>query len=170
MTQYVLWNNHPLRVFSHAGASLEATHIARLQGRSIFKDIRVEAEEEIHSKLISKIDEFIELANYDYVMSELQGTSSSWLSDLIAFLNSVFLSFTNLPVNLAQMTCMSVLQHLAKSLYGMLINDDVKAVSKAFLEQVDLDVVQCEQFAASEPVQGLEVTDELTLTESFDSS
>ena len=90
-------------------------------------------------------------------MSELQGTSSSWLSDLIAFLNSVFLSFTNLPVNLAQMTCMSVLQHLAKSLYGMLINDDVKAVSKAFLEQVDLDVVQCEQFAASEPVQGLEV-------------
>ena len=62
----------------------------------------MEAEEEIHSKLISKIDEFIELANYDYVMSELQGTSSSWLSDLIAFLNSVFLSFTNLPVNLAQ--------------------------------------------------------------------
>ena len=91
-------------------------------------------------------------------MSELQGTSSSWLSDLIAFLNSVFLSFTNLPVNLAQMTCMSVLQHLAKSLYGMLLNDDnVKAVSMGFVQQVDLDVVQCEQFAASEPVQGLEV-------------
>lgn len=94
-------------------------------------------------------------------MSELQGTSSSWLSDLIAFLNSVFLSFTNLPVNLAQMTCMSVLQHLAKSLYGMLLNDDnVKAVSMGFVQQVDLDVVQCEQFAASEPVQGLEVRNE----------
>ena len=62
----------------------------------------MEAEEEIHSKLISKIDEFIELANYDYVMSELQGTSSSWLSDLIAFLNSVFLSFTNLGCVLYQ--------------------------------------------------------------------
>ena len=93
-------------------------------------------------------------------MSELQGTSSSWLSDLIAFLNSVFLSFTNLPVNLAQMTCMSVLQHLAKSLYGMLLSDDVKAVSMGFVQQVDLDVVQCEQFAASEPVQGLEVRNE----------
>ena len=90
-------------------------------------------------------------------MSELQGTSSSWLSDLIAFLNSVFLSFTNLPVNLAQMTCMSVLQHLAKSIYGMLLSDEVKAVSMGFVQQVDLDVVQCEQFAASEPVQGLEV-------------
>ncbi len=37
------------------GASADATHVARLQGRSIFKDIRVEAEEEIHSKLLSKV-------------------------------------------------------------------------------------------------------------------
>lgn len=140
-----------------AGASLEATHIARLQGRSIFKDIRVEAEEEIHSKLISKIDEFIELANYSYLMSEPQGTSSSWLTDLIAFLNSVFLSFTNLPLKLAQMTCMSVLKHLAESIYGMLLNDNIKAISMGFVQQVDLDVVQCEHFAASEPVPGLEV-------------
>ena len=60
-------------------------------------------------------------------------------------------------MSLQQMTCMSVLQHLAKSLYGMLLSEDVKAVSMGFVQQVDLDVVQCEQFAASEPVQGLEV-------------
>lgn len=77
--------------------------------------------------------------------------------DLIAFLNSVFLSFTNLPVKLAQMTCMSVLQHLAKSIYGMLLDENVKALSGGVLQQIDLDVVQCEQFAASEPVPGLEV-------------
>ncbi len=152
-----------LDVYFRSGAPLEATHIARLQGRSIFKDIRVEAEEEIHSKLISKIDEFIELANYNYLMSEPQGTSSSWLTDLIAFLNSVFLSFTNLPEKLAQMTCMSVLQHLAKSIYGMLLSDEVKAVSMGFVQQVDLDVVQCEQFAASEPVKGLEASYWLTV-------
>ena len=139
------------------GASLESTHIARLQGRSIFKDIRVEAEEEIHSKLISKMDQFLELASYDWCMSEPQGTSSSWLTDLIAFLNSVFLSFTNLPVNLAQRTCMSALQHLSRSLQEMLLQDSVRAVSMGLIQQVDLDVVQCEQFAASEPVEGLEV-------------
>lgn len=66
---------------------MDATHVARLQGRSIFKDIRAEAEEEIHSKLISKVDEFIELANYNWLMSEPEGTSSPWLMDLIAFLN-----------------------------------------------------------------------------------
>ena len=136
---------------------MEATHIARLQGRSIFKDIRVEAEEEIHSKLISKMDQFLELASYDWCMSEPQGTSSPWLTDLIAFLNSVFLSFTNLPVNLAQRTCMSALQHLSRSLQEMLLQDAVRAVSMGLIQQVDLDVVQCEQFAASEPVPGLEV-------------
>lgn len=146
-----------LFMFVYSGASLEATHIARIQARSIFKDIRVEAEEEIHSKLISKIDEFIELANYDWLMSEPTGTSSSWLTDLVAFLNSVFLSFTNLPVKLAQMTCMSALQHLAKSIQGMLLDENVKAVSMGLLRQLDLDVVQCEQFADREPVPGLEV-------------
>lgn len=140
-----------------SGTPLEATHIARLQGRSIFKDIRAEAEEEIHKKLISKIDEFIDLASYDWLMSEPQGTSSSWLTDLIAFLNTVFISFTNLPVKLAQMTCMSACQHLARSIMKMMMSDEVKAVSMGVLQQIDLDVVQCEQFAASEPIRGLEV-------------
>ncbi len=49
-------NTHLERFISEAtGASADATHVARLQGRSIFKDIRVEAEEEIHSKLLSKV-------------------------------------------------------------------------------------------------------------------
>ena len=90
-------------------------------------------------------------------MTEPQGTSSSWLLDLIAFLRSVFLSFTNLPLKLAQMTCMSACQHLARSMMSMLMNDTVKAISIGVLQQIDLDLCQCEQFAASEPIQGLEV-------------
>ncbi len=136
---------------------MEATHIARLQGSSIFKDIRAEAEEEIPSKLNSKIDEFIELANYDWLMTELQGTASPWLTDLLAFLDSVFRSFTDLPIKPAQKTCMSALQHLARSLLSMLLDENVKAVSMGLIDQINLDVLQCEQFAAKEPVQGLEV-------------
>ncbi|TRY62615.1 hypothetical protein TCAL_00413 [Tigriopus californicus] len=89
-------------------------------------------------------------------ISDITGTSSSWLTDLIAFLNSVFLSFTNLPVKLAQKTCMSALQYLAKCIQAMLLDESVKALSHGFIQQLDLDVVQCEQFAASEPVTGLE--------------
>lgn len=52
---------------------------------------------------------------------------------------------------------MSVLQHLARSLQHMLLDENVKAVTMGLIQQIDLDVVQCEQFAASEPVPGLEV-------------
>jgi len=136
--------------------SSEANHIARLQGGSIFKDIRSEAEEEIHNKLESKIDEFLELANYNWLMSELLGMASPWLMDLIAFLNSVFLQFTNLPVKLAQRTCMSACQHLARALMDMLMDENVKGISHGVLEQIDLDLIQCEMFAAKEPIKGLE--------------
>jgi len=149
------------------GTSMDATHIARLQGCSIFKDIRAEAEDEILKKLISKIDEFIELANYDWQMSEPEGMSSSWLSDLIAFLNSVFLSFTNLPSDLAQHLCVSACQHLNRSLMAMLMTDEVKAISNGVLKQIDLDVMQCEQFAASPDRLGLKGLDEGVLLMCF---
>ena len=46
--------------------------------------------------------------------------ASPWLMDLIAFLKSVFQSFTNLPPRLAQMACMSSCQHLARSVMALL--------------------------------------------------
>ena len=39
----------------------------------------------------------------------------------------------------------------------MIQDENVKAISLGVLQQIDLDLVQCEQFAASEPIQGLEV-------------
>lgn len=66
----------------------------------MFKDIRGEAEEQIYIALRLKIDEFLDLAAYDWMLAEPQGTSSSYVTDLIAFLNSTFTAFTNLPVSL----------------------------------------------------------------------
>lgn len=130
--------------------------VGRLQGKAMFKDIRGEAEEQIYIALRLKIDEFLDLASYDWMLAEPQGTSSSYVTDLIAFLNSTFTAFTNLPVRVAQTACMSACQHVAKSLMGMLLSEDVKQMSLAALEQVNLDVIQCEQFAAFEPVEGFE--------------
>lgn len=134
----------------------DANQVARLQARSMFKDIRAEAEEHIYKKLVSKMDEFIELANYDWMLSEPRGTASPWLMDLIAFLKSVFESFTNLPTRLAQMSCMSSCQHLSRSIMNMLLDENVKALSTGIISQLDLDLCQCETFAVSEPVPGLE--------------
>ena len=84
------------------------------------------------------------------------GLASQWLMDLIAFLRSIFESFTNLPSRLAGMACMSSCQHLARSIMNLLMDENIKAASNGALQQMDLDLVQCEMFASSEPVPGLE--------------
>ncbi len=81
------------------GASRELSHIARLQGRAVFRDVRDDAEQQIYEALKRKMDEFMELANYDWLLNEPSGHASSFLMDLIAFLQSTFQAFTNLKVS-----------------------------------------------------------------------
>ena len=60
---------------------------SRLQGRSMFKDVRAETEQQIYMQLQTKIDEFLSLATYDWLLAESDGTASPYLVDLIYFLN-----------------------------------------------------------------------------------
>nr|CAG4650760.1 EOG090X01NK [Simocephalus serrulatus]SVE94087.1 EOG090X01NK [Simocephalus serrulatus] len=138
------------------GASRELSHIARLQGRAVFRDVRDDAEQQIYEALKRKMDEFMELANYDWLLNEPSGQASSYLMDLIAFLQSTFQAFTNLKEHVAQNACLTACRHIAEILMDLLLSDDVKSVSMGALQQVNLDVIQCEQFAASEPVPGFE--------------
>ena len=85
------------RYISHR-SSREASHTARLQGRTVFRDVRDDAEQQIYEALKHKMDEFMELANYDWMLSEPSGQASSFLMDVIAFLHSTFQAFTNLKV------------------------------------------------------------------------
>lgn len=64
-----------------------------------FQDARHAAEGEIYTKLNQKIDEFIQIADYDWTMSESDGRASGYLMDLINFLRSTFQVFTHLPVS-----------------------------------------------------------------------
>nr|XP_034994020.1 exocyst complex component 6 isoform X2 [Zootoca vivipara] len=144
--------------------SQETLHTARLYGLSTFKDARHAAEGEIYTKLNQKIDEFIQLADYDWTMSEPDGRASGYLMDLINFLRSTFQVFTHLPNNnndhaamsgkVAQTACMSACQHLSTSLMQMLLDNDLKQISMGAIQQFNLDVIQCELFASSEPVPG----------------
>ncbi|GFO13501.1 exocyst complex component, partial [Plakobranchus ocellatus] len=85
-------------ISSITGAQKDSVHIARLHGSAMFKDARSDAEQHIYQQLNLKIDEFLDLASYDWVMLESKGQASSYLMDLIAFLQSTFMSFTNLPI------------------------------------------------------------------------
>ncbi|RWS29237.1 Exocyst complex component 6B-like protein [Leptotrombidium deliense] len=136
--------------------SSNASHLALLQGRSMFKDTRADAESQIYLQLNQKIDEFLELASYDWILTESSGVSSSYISDLIAFLTSTFEAFTNLPLKVAQTACHSACKHIASSLMNFLMDEEVKCISLGALQQFNLDLIQCELFANSEPVSGFE--------------
>lgn len=73
--------------------------VCRTLLKLFFQDARHAAEEEIYTKLNQKIDEFIQLADYDWNMAESDGRASGYLMDLINFLRSTFQVFTHLPVS-----------------------------------------------------------------------
>ncbi|XP_076856135.1 exocyst complex component 6 isoform X3 [Brachyhypopomus gauderio] len=136
--------------------SPETVHTTRLYGLSTFKDARHAAEGEIYTKLNQKIDEFIQLADYEWGMGESDGRASGYLMDLINFLRSTFQVFTHLPGKVAQTACMSACKHLATSLMQMLLDTELKQISMGAIQQFNLDVIQCELFASSEPVPGFQ--------------
>ncbi len=89
---------YKIKIHSFSGFVKDVSHKAELQGKSMFKDARAEAEEQIYERLKAKIDESFDLANYDWTLNEPQGRASDYIIDLVAFLQSTFLAFTNLPV------------------------------------------------------------------------
>ncbi|RMC01326.1 hypothetical protein DUI87_22115 [Hirundo rustica rustica] len=76
----------------------ETVHTTKLYGTTTFKDARHAAEEEIYTNLNQKIDQFLQLADYDWMAPEPGGRASDYLVDLIGFLRSTFAVFTHLPM------------------------------------------------------------------------
>nr|XP_060635635.1 exocyst complex component 6B [Anolis sagrei ordinatus] len=134
----------------------DTVHTTKLYGTTTFKDARHAAEEEIYTNLNQKIDQFLQLADYDWMAAEASPKASDYLVDLIAFLRSTFAVFTHLPGKVAQTACMSACKHLATSLMQLLLEAEVRQLSQGALQQFNLDVAECEQFARSGPVPGFQ--------------
>ncbi|KFW87738.1 Exocyst complex component 6B, partial [Manacus vitellinus] len=82
--------------------------------------------------------------------------ASDYLVDLIGFLRSTFAVFTHLPGKVAQTACMSACKHLSTSLLQLLLEAEVRQLTLGALQQFNLDVEECEQFARSGPVPGFQ--------------
>ncbi|CAG9822873.1 unnamed protein product [Phaedon cochleariae] len=69
-----------------------------IDGQSaLFTVSREDAVRKICDKLKQKLDEFLELEDYDWLLVEPKGHASSYIADIIAFLQTTFHSFTNIP-------------------------------------------------------------------------
>uniref|UniRef100_A0A3B5LFR3 Exocyst complex component n=1 Tax=Xiphophorus couchianus TaxID=32473 RepID=A0A3B5LFR3_9TELE len=125
----------------------ETANATKLYGTATFKDARHAAEAEIYTSLNAKIDQFLQLADYDW-MSAAQSsgglTTSDYLVDLITFLRSTFSVFTNLPGKVAQTACMSACKHISTSLMQLLLDPEVRQISIGALHQLNVDLKECE--------------------------
>lgn len=109
---------------------------------AMFHVARAEAEMQVSAKLCSKLDEFFEeLENYDWLLPDPKGHASTFISDMIAFLQSTFQSFSYLLPNVAQVACKKACEHIANSFYKLLLSDDVRQISTGALQQISLDLV-----------------------------
>uniref|UniRef100_A0A3B5PVQ9 Exocyst complex component n=1 Tax=Xiphophorus maculatus TaxID=8083 RepID=A0A3B5PVQ9_XIPMA len=137
----------------------ETANATKLYGTATFKDARHAAEAEIYTSLNAKIDQFLQLADYDW-MSAAQSsgglTTSDYLVDLITFLRSTFSVFTNLPGKVAQTACMSACKHISTSLMQLLLDPEVRQISIGALHQLNVDLKECESFARAGPVAGFQ--------------
>lgn len=98
----------------------------------IFQDARHAAEEEIYTNLNQKIDQFLQLADYDWMTGDLGNKASDYLVDLIAFLRSTFAVFTHLPVS---DNCFHFARHTEKSSLKL-----VKVVCFCFSQEAFQDI------------------------------
>lgn len=111
---------------------------------------------QVAEKLCSRLDEFFEeLEGYDWLLQEPGGQCSPFITDMLAYLESTLHSFSNLVASVAQAACKKACDHIARTIHRLLTSDEVTQISSGALQQISLDLMQCELFAASDPVPGL---------------
>lgn len=85
------------------------------------------------------------------------GQPSLFIRDMVTYLESTFQNVASRLPSVAQRACQKSCQHIAEKMHMLLVGDEVKLISSGALQQVSLDLMQCEVFAgqASRMVAGL---------------
>ncbi|TMW51398.1 hypothetical protein DOY81_003522 [Sarcophaga bullata] len=122
---------------------------------AMFHVARQDAEKQVGIRICSKIDEFFELSEYEWLLVEPPGKASAYITDMISYLSSTFESFSTKLPSIAQTACHRTCEHMAEKIWSLLFDDEVKQISTGALQQINLDLLQCEFFAAKDPVPGL---------------
>ncbi|KAI8640039.1 exocyst complex subunit Sec15-like-domain-containing protein [Parasitella parasitica] len=121
-----------------------------LKATSTFKDTRHKAEKRIFELVNSKLDEFLELFEYDWESQEIQKQPSPSLQDLVTFLTNVTnAALLNLPETIKSLLYFDALEHLSQSMKSLLLNPDQRIMTEIALSNFDTDVRFVEGFVHS---------------------
>ncbi|CAG8491482.1 5716_t:CDS:10, partial [Ambispora leptoticha] len=120
----------------------------QLNASNEFHQTRKKAEKRIFELVNSKIDDFLELADYDWAPSVALSQPSPFLQDMVGFLTTVISStLYNLPVSIKTFIYFDALAHLSTSLHDLILSPEVKKINVNGITNFDNDVRFLEQFA-----------------------
>ncbi|KAJ3333415.1 hypothetical protein HDU76_008439 [Blyttiomyces sp. JEL0837] len=120
-----------------------------LQATQTFKDLKLSAERRIFELINNKIDEFLQLADYDWISTKPLENPSSYLQDLLNYITLLVSStFASQPTTFKNFVYFNACDHLATSLKDLLVNKSGKKMSLQFIDNFDSDIKYLEGFIA----------------------
>ncbi|KAI8877265.1 exocyst complex subunit Sec15-like protein [Backusella circina FSU 941] len=120
-----------------------------LKATMTFKETRKRAEKRIFELVNSKLDEFLELFEYDWQTEEIQNQPSPSLLDLVSYLTNVTnAALMNLPEAIKSSLYLDALQHLSLSLKGLVLDNEQQYITEIALLNFDTDIRFIEEFVS----------------------
>lgn len=142
-----------------------------LEATSAFAKARKKAEERIFELLNSVVDDFLDLADYNWNTDEKTEEPSVYLVDMVSFLKTMMNStLVNLPRSIKSLVYFDAFDHLASSLLKLLMESSENLTLEA-AGNFDIDVQYLEQFVneLGKDVNDMSLTTTITeLRESVD--
>ncbi|KAK9463355.1 exocyst complex subunit Sec15-like-domain-containing protein [Lipomyces oligophaga] len=134
----------------NTSSSVDLAEPVRLQAVEKFRETRKKAEQRIFELINSKIDDFLDIADYDWETTVRRNSSnpSVYLIDMVNFLEAlVNNTLVNLPKSITSFIYFDAFDHLATSLLAMLLNAG-RRISMDALYNFDNDIQYVEAFVS----------------------
>lgn len=117
-----------------------------LQATEKFRQVGKKAEERIFELINAIVDDFLEIADYDWLTTTKNTAPSTYLTEMVPFLKTVMnSSLVNLPYGIRSFLYLDAFDHLCSSLLKFLI-DSSDSLTVAAVENFNLDVQYLEEF------------------------
>ncbi|ODQ55686.1 exocyst complex subunit Sec15-like protein [Saitoella complicata NRRL Y-17804] len=127
--------------------SSHRTGAVKLKATNEFGVSRKNAEKRIFELVNSKIDDFLDIAEYDWAPSKPNPQPSSYLLELVRWLRTVMQStMVNLPQNIRVFIYFDALDHLASELMKMLLSTSTRKYNEHGIANFDKDISYLEEF------------------------
>ncbi|KAJ3221370.1 hypothetical protein HK099_003571, partial [Clydaea vesicula] len=146
------------KILTENRSTHSGTMVSLISSANSFKNVKGLTEKRIFEVINVKIDEFLELAEYDWLASKVTKESSAYLNDLVDYISTVIASsLSNLPTELRTYIYFGALNHLASSLHSLLLSSNIKKFNLNFVLTFDTDLKFLEKFGSN--LEGVSVGD-----------